>query len=230
MPLRDFVAATPRQLPVLILADVSGSMFHESKIETLNRSVGEMIRSFKSFGEATYEITVGVITFGGLTGLHVPLTPARELAWQDMSASGVTPLDKALLLAHDVLEDRSQVPSRSARPVLVLLSDGQPTDSQGHPSDNWREPLDRLLQAPRAGKAARYAVAVGREVDAEAMAVLERFAGDGNEGVFQATEVHRIVEFFEWLTMSVSQQATTGIVDGRPPLPLAERTADIVID
>ncbi|MFC0526124.1 vWA domain-containing protein [Phytohabitans kaempferiae] len=222
MPLKDFVTTTPRQLPVLLLADVSGSMRHESKIETLNRCVSEMVRSFADLKEPTYEITVGVITFGGTARLHHPPTPACDFVWHDMPAEGPTPLGQALGIATDLLEDRDQVPSRSARPVLVLASDGRP-------NDDWEAPLDRLLAAPRAGKATRFAVAIGNDVDEEATLVLERFASAGEEGVFRAEKVHRIVEFFDWLTMSVSQQATGGEVDYRPP-PLAGRSADVVID
>lgn len=223
MPLKDFVTGVPRQLPVLILADVSGSMAHESKIETLNRSVGEMVRSFADLDETSYQITVGVVTFGGdAARTHYPLTAARDLAWHDMPAAGRTPLGHALTITAELLEDREQVPSRSAKPVIVLVSDGMP-------NDDWEGPLERLLAAPRASKAARFAVAIGNDLDGEAMGVLERFASDGAEGVFRAENAHRIVQFFSWLTMSVSQQATSGEADFRPP-PLADRAADVVID
>ncbi|MFG2049602.1 VWA domain-containing protein [Micromonospora sp. NPDC048935] len=222
MPLKDFVTTTPRTLPVLILADVSGSMAHESKIETLNRSIGEMIRSFTELRETTYVITVAVITFGGVARIHQPFTPAGSLEWRDMPAEGPTPLGRALGIAGDLLEDRTQVPGRSAKPVLVLASDGRPTD-------DWEGAMEQLLGAPRARKATRFAVAIGNDVDEEAMDVLERFATAGAEGVVRAENAHRIVEFFDWLTMSVSQQATGGELDFRPP-PLADRSADIVID
>jgi uncharacterized protein YegL len=220
MPLKDFVTATPRQLPVLILADVSGSMFHEGKIETLNRSVGEMVRSFAALDETTYEITVGVITFGGTAQMHCPLTPACDLVWRDMVADGMTPLGQALTIACEILEDRTQLQSRSAKPVLVLVSDGLP-------NDDWETPLNRLLSAPRASKATRFSVAIGNDVDEEAMSVLEQFASADREGVFRAENAHRIVQFFNWLTMSVSQQATEGAADFAP---LADRSADIVVD
>ena len=98
MPLKDFVVTTPRQLPVLILADVSGSMFHESKIATLNRSIAEMIRSFADLAEPNYEIAVGVVTFGGLEArLHPPISRVADLEWQDMPADGRTPLGQALV-------------------------------------------------------------------------------------------------------------------------------------
>jgi uncharacterized protein YegL len=163
---------------------------------------------------------VGVITFGGIARMHHPLTPACDLVWQDMVADGMTPLGQALTIASDVLEDRTQLPNRSAKPVLVLVSDGLPNDA-------WKEPLNHLLNAPRASKATRFSVAIGNDVDEEAMSVLEQFASAGCESVFRAGNAHRIVQFFDWLTMSVSQQATGG---GADLPPLADRPADIIID
>ena len=179
-----------------------------------------MVRSFAALDETTYQIAVGVITFGGTAQMHCPLTPACDLVWRDMVADGMTPLGQALTIACDMLEDRTQLQSRSAKPVLVLVSDGLP-------NDDWEAPLNRLLSAPRASKATRFSVAIGNDVDEEAMSVLERFASADREGVFRAENAHRIVQFFNWLTMSVSQQATEGTADFAP---LADRPANIVVD
>ena len=41
-----FVAAKQRPLPVIIIADVSGSMNEDGKIDVLNDSIAEMYRAF----------------------------------------------------------------------------------------------------------------------------------------------------------------------------------------
>ena len=46
MAMHDFVAATARPLPVIILADISGSMAGDGKIENLNMAIKTMIASF----------------------------------------------------------------------------------------------------------------------------------------------------------------------------------------
>ena len=69
--LKDFSIATARMMPVIILADVSGSMTAYGKLAALNRAIAEMIAIFASEQDARALIDVPVITFGGL------LTPLR---------------------------------------------------------------------------------------------------------------------------------------------------------
>ena len=69
--LKDFSIATARMMPVIILADVSGSMTAYGKLAALNRAMAEMIAICVSEQDARAPIHVAVITFGGL------LTPLR---------------------------------------------------------------------------------------------------------------------------------------------------------
>ena len=48
--LQDFAIPTARPLPVIVLADASGSMEQDDKIVALNRAIAEMIRSFANDG------------------------------------------------------------------------------------------------------------------------------------------------------------------------------------
>jgi uncharacterized protein YegL len=74
MTLKKFVANKPRTLPVIILADTSGSMFVDGKIDSLNQSLKDMIKSFAQEGRNRAEINVAVITFGGQAEVHLALT------------------------------------------------------------------------------------------------------------------------------------------------------------
>src|SRR4051794_20547853 len=95
--LKDFVQAAPRPLPVIVLADVSGSMAGEGKIEALNKSLREMIAGFASEEDFRAEIHLAVIAFGGQAWVHIPLQPARQVQWQDMQADGGTPMGAGLV-------------------------------------------------------------------------------------------------------------------------------------
>ena len=44
--LKEFVMASARPLPVIILADISGSMSTNGKIDALNDAIAEMIETF----------------------------------------------------------------------------------------------------------------------------------------------------------------------------------------
>jgi uncharacterized protein YegL len=106
--LKEFSLSTARPLPVVLLADVSGSMAENGKIDTLNEAVAEMLTTFAAEDSARAEIQVAVITFGkGGARLHQPLLPASRMVWERMNADGRTPLGEALELARELLEDKN---------------------------------------------------------------------------------------------------------------------------
>jgi uncharacterized protein YegL len=192
--LKEFTVPTARPLPVIILADVSGSMEADGKINALNLAVSEMLSSFKSEDDLRAEIQVAVITFGAdVATLHLPLVRAEQVTWTDMPAQGSTPMGAAFQRVRAMLEDRAMIPSRAYRPTLVLLSDGQPTDE-------WKPALEALLQSERGGKALRMALAIGADADE---AVLKAFLGNPEARVFRADEARQIRQFFRFVSLSV---------------------------
>lgn len=198
--LREFSVSPARPLPVILLADISGSMKADGKISALNTAMKEMIASFVEEDNSLVEIQVAIITFGhGGTRVHQLLEAASKVTWQNMEADGQTPMGAAFDLALQMLEDPQQVPSRAYAPTLVLLSDGIPD-----PGSAWQEALDRLLQSRRAAKACRLAMAIGDDAD---LSVLRAFLGDSGIEVFLAHEAREIRKFFRWVTMSVSQRS-----------------------
>jgi uncharacterized protein YegL len=182
---------------VILLADVSGSMEADGKIQALNHAVREMIEAFQDGDDLRAEIQVAVVTFGGGARLHLPLKSARDAAWVDLGAAVATPMGAAFHLAQSLVEDSSLVPSRAYRPTLVLVSDGQPTD-------DWEAPLRALIESERAGKAFRMALAVGADAD---HAVLDRFLADPAARVYQAADARQIRQFFQLVTMSVASRS-----------------------
>lgn len=194
---QEFVMTSVRPLPIILLADVSGSMAVEGKIEALNQAVREMLATFAQAGTLPADIHVAVITFGGEARVHIPLTPASSLAWRDLGAQGETPMGRAMELAADLVEDRDQISARAYRPTVVLVSDGRPTDA-------WETGLTRLTQQGRAQKTERMALAIGGDAD-EAM--LKRFLAHPEQRVFRAEDARRIRDFFRFVTMSVTARA-----------------------
>lgn len=105
MSLKKFAVAKARALPVIILADTSGSMSVEGKDEALNEAIQNMVSTFKQESARQAEIHVGLITFGGESAeMHLPLAKASEIeAMQPLDASGRTPMGHAFELATEVL-------------------------------------------------------------------------------------------------------------------------------
>ena len=194
--LANFTLSSARPLPVILLADVSGSMTVNGKIEILNTCVSNMIKDFAKEDAGKAEIHLCTITFGkGGANVHQPLKPAEDVSWSPMEASGKTPMGEAFSLAQKLIEDKDSISSKRAYiPTIILVSDGVATD-------DWKRPLSDLIQSERASKASRFAMGIGAEAGLE---TLEQFA-DQPSHVFKAEEVAGdIRKFFKWVTMSVS--------------------------
>lgn len=204
--LKDFTMQAARPLPVILLADVSGSMGADGKIQALNHAVREMMDTFRDETDLRAEIVVSVITFGGQAGVHLPLGSARNASWNDLGADGGTPMGAAFGLAHQMIEDKNVIPGRAYRPTLVLASDGQPTDT-------WQPPLQALLASERGGKAFRMALAIGADAD---HTVLQAFLADPEARVYRADEARQIRQFFRLVTMSVSARSRSANPNSTP--------------
>ena len=215
--LKEFTISLARPLPVILLADVSGSMSTNGKIDVLNESISEMIETFSDEDDSRAEIHISVITFGGQEAkLHLPLQLANTVKWLPMEAKGRTPMGNAFKLAQKMIEDKSIIPSRAYRPTVILISDGIPTD-------DWRGSLDQLLNSERASKAMRFAMGIGEEVDNE---TLSGFLGNADARVFHAHEARKIKNFFKWVTMSVTTRSRSASPDMEVKLDLNEIELD----
>lgn len=204
--LKDFSIASARMMPVIILADVSGSMSAYGKLATLNRAIAQMIAIFADEQDMRAEIHAAVVTFGAEGAkLHQALQPASQIQWADMEAKGPTPMGAAFKLTTRLLEDKTIIPSRSYHPNLVLISDGQPTDERGRPSDDWKEPLQQLLNSERASKALRFAMGIGPDADEETLKAF--LMGQHPEIPVLRSDETRIQKFFRWVTVTVTSRS-----------------------
>lgn len=219
------VVPTAKPLPVILLLDVSGSMRGE-KIAALNKSVEEMIASFADQTKREVEIQVSAITFGSEVKVHLPYTPAPDIKWTPLTADGATPLSDALVMAKDMVEDKATTPSRAYRPVVVLVSDGAPWPK----TQPWEQALTAFVGDGRSAKCERYALGIGSEADES---VLEKFVeGTDDQTVHHADDATGIVEFFKFVTMSVSTRSKssnpnqTVVISqsGLPAAPVASAT------
>lgn len=215
--IKSFTATTARPLPVLILADTSGSMSVDGKLEAMNTALGDMIAAFAEEEDGRAEIHVAIITFGGTAQVHLDLTPAIQVAPQALSAAGMTPMGGAFGLAQVMVEDRQKIPSRAYTPTIVLVSDGQPNDA-------WQPALESLLGSARASKAQRFALGIGEDADAN---VLRRFLASPEAKVYGASDARQIKSFFRWVTMSVttrsrSMNPNASVIDDLPACDLDE--------
>ena len=215
-----FTTNTAKPLPVVLLLDVSGSMNEVisdsyqrtgetivedgqtweivkggvSRIQILNQAVTEMIASFAKEEQLEHEFLVSVITFGASVSVHLPPTKASRVEWEPLVAAGETPMGEAIATAKRLIEDKETTPSRAYRPVVVLVSDGKPTD-------RWEASLDSFVGTGRSTKCDRVALAIGAGTDEE---MLQKFIADTSNPLFHAADAKQILDAFQRVTMSVT--------------------------
>ena len=219
----QFTTPKAKPLPVILLLDTSGSMniitnpndvrrtgktdtidgqeveYVEggiTRISVLNDAVKKMLQTLSKYERDATEFLVAVITFGEDTRLALPPSPASDVRFDDLQANGNTPLGKALDIAKNLIEDKNQIPSRSYRPLVVLVSDGEP-------NDDWQGRLDNFIQNGRTAKCDRMALAISNEAD---RAMLAKFVEGTGHAVFEADTAGQITDFFKFVTMSTVQR------------------------
>lgn len=192
MELEKFITNTGRPLPVFLLLDVSGSM-SGTKIDTLNQCVKEMIKDFQNERMSEVALKLCVITFGGNGAqLHTPLSLLKDIEFENLKASGMTPMGAALTMASNIINDKEQVSGKGYRPIVVLVSDG-------YPNDRWEEPLNEFVTGKRTSKCEKWALGIGDGYDAN---MLQKFLGDTDRKVFDASVAKEITKFFKFVTLS----------------------------
>ena len=239
-----FTTNKAKPLPVVLLLDVSASMNEVisdsyertgqtviedgqtweivrggvSRIQVLNQAVTEMIASFAEEEQLDNEFLVSVITFGAQVSTHLPPTKASRVDWTPLSAAGKTPLGEAIIAAKRLIEDKETTPSRAYRPVVVLVSDGKPTD-------RWEASLDSFVGTGRSTKCDRVALAIGTGTD-EAM--LQKFIAGTSNPLFHAADAKQILDAFQRVTMSVtvrSRSKDPNQLPGLAAVPIAPVSA-----
>lgn len=184
---------------VIVLADVSGSMHPnelEDKISVLNRSLATMLSNFAEFDPVRAPVAVGVVAFGGEKArLHLPVCSAPDARWADMTADGRTPMGDAFGLTRELLDDPAVIPD-DVIPVLVLVSDGVPTD-------DWAPTLDELLASRRGVTALRVAIGIGTDRTPDDEEVLTAFSSP-EIGVLRAEQADGLPDLLRRVTETVT--------------------------
>jgi uncharacterized protein YegL len=186
-----------RQLHFMWILDVSGSMRTDGKIQALNVAISEALPSLRAAAEGNMsaDVMVRAVTFSTGANWHFPNPiPVGEFRWTPVEAGGFTDMGAALSLAAGGLQV-PPMPERGLSPVLVLVSDGQPTD-------NFADGLRELLDTTWGSRAIRLAIAIGRDADQN---VLQTFIGrESGQRPVLANNPDAIIAAIRWASTAVA--------------------------
>lgn len=199
-----FIMPRARMLPVFLLLDVSGSMSLDNKMYELNKSVKEMIDTFRQEQAVQAEIFVSIITFGDNAEIVSELKSASEIEYTDLIAGGVTCMGDALDLAKGIIEDKTKLPSNAYRPVVLLVSDGQPYNPTDPGNKKFEIQLNQFVATGRTAKCDRWSLAIGADAD---VVMLKRFLDHPEKEVCYVEDAADIHKFFRFISSSTIQRS-----------------------
>jgi uncharacterized protein YegL len=199
-----------RPLNFIWICDCSGSMNLDGKIQTLNTAIREAIPHMRTEADKNpnAQLLVRAIKFSVGATWHIATpTPVEDFNWVDLAApeGGLTDMGRAFALAADAMK-MPPMPERALPPVLVLVSDGQPTD-------DYKTGLKALFEQPWGHKAVRMAIAIGADADHN---VLKRFINHSERQPLQANNPEALVNAIRWVS--------TVVVASVPAPPVNEPT------
>ena len=209
-------ALATRPLQFVWIVDCSGSM-EGKKIEALNFAIREAIPAMQEVARENpnAQVLMRAIRFSDGAQWHVSQpTEVNDFKWPDLSADGVTDMGKAMDLVAEALK-MENMPARGLPPVLVLISDGQPTD-------DFPGGLAKVMSQPWGVKAIRIAVAIGDDADLE---VLETFIGNSEIKPLRAENAPDLAKKIKWastvpLKAASNPASRTQDQGGSGPVPI----------
>lgn len=201
MSMRPGGELATRPLHFIWMADCSGSMDVDGKIQSLNTAIKEAIPNMQAVADENpnAQVLVRAVKFSSGAQWHVSQpTEVADFRWEDLSAEGVTDMGKALTMVAEQLRIPPMT-ERALPPVLVLISDGQPTD-------DYASGLKALMDEPWGRKAVRIAIAIGEDADTE---VLQKFIGNPELKPLQANNPEALVKYIKWVSTAVLKSASS---------------------
>jgi len=200
-----------RAFPLFLVIDTSASMSGEP-IQRLTSSISRLLDDLLQTPSANVAVLISIIAFGSEAREIVPLSPLNpETLTFSLEPSGATSLGSALHLLASRLADPSQMPRQHLRPMILVFTDGQPTD-------DWQAGLAALNHTKLGRAARRVCVALG---DMHDLGVLQAIAGDSVISVPDISNIRGLSSFFSWMSSSVrvaSESEGSTVPIDLPPL------------
>jgi uncharacterized protein YegL len=170
------------------------------KIQQLNHAIEDALPAMQAVARENPEakVLVRAVAFSSGAEWHVAdPTPVEDFKWSELQADGVTDLGHALMLVSEQLRI-PPMDERALPPVLVVVSDGQPTD-------DWEVALTQLMSERWGQKSVRLAIAIGGDADLD---VLQQFIGHDEIKPLIAKNAEQLVGNIRWVSTAALKAAS----------------------
>lgn len=189
-----------RPLHFMWICDCSGSMNTDGKIQALNNAIKEAMPEMQKVADENpnAQVMVNALKFSsGAQWINAVPVPVDKYKWVDLDAEGVTEMGVAFGMVAEQLK-MPPMPERALPPVLVLISDGQPTD-------DWKSGLKKIMDQPWGKRAVRIAIAIGSDADFNS---LQEFIGNSELKPLAAHNPESLVKYIKWVSTAVVKMAS----------------------
>lgn len=202
------IKITRRTMVLFFVVDTSGSMSGD-KIGSVNDAIRETVPDLRnlSSGNPDAAIKIAALQFDtDARWLYPQPIDSEDFQWNDLQVGGLTSLGQALSALNEKLSKTQflQEAAGSYAPVIILLSDGEPTD-------DYKHSLDNIKQNNWFKHAIKIAIAIGNDADKN---VLSEFTGN-SEAVIEVhnrTALKAIIKFVS-VTSSQVNSKSSGVED-----------------
>lgn len=171
MDLTESVEIPRREMLLFFVADKSGSM-SGNKIQSLNQVVKEVIPILDDVSSLNPDAKIKIAALGfssGCNWMYDEPKDTSDFIWRDLEADGLTDLGSACLELNSKLSRSAFMQSSTGAfaPVILLMSDGEPTD-------DYLGGIGRLKENNWFKNSIKIAIAIGNDSNTD---VLKEFTG-----------------------------------------------------
>ena len=187
-------------MDLYILLDTSGSM-EGAKIGALNDCMQNIVISLQEYAFNGCSVNIDVMSFArSAKWMYDSIKPILDFDWKVLQAGGMTSLGLACMLLSDRLTRQQNTEDK----LLILISDGCPTD-------DYANDIVALSNNDCFSKSARYAIAIGDDADFQSLATFASCI----ENVYKLSDVSELIG-------SITNILEPTVHEVRPPISVEE--------